>query len=292
MNMNSFERASLFLQVVDQGSLAGAARQKGISPSVVSKRLAELEQQLGVQLLRRTTRSMSVTEAGEQFYQQMRHLDGQWQSLLEETASLGKEAKGALTIAAPQPVLSRVLLAAITAFQQQYPKIEMVLQTAEYDELPKSEVDISFCRQLETLDTATTVGLPLCDYANSLFASPEYLTRSVPHRVSDLTKHACLAYGLSNPNIWSFNNGDSIEISSTLLTNNTEVIIQGAIASQGIAYIPAMIIQQELAENKLKPIMPELQSRNFQLWAYYPKLEYVPLKVRVLLDFLKAYFRR
>lgn len=290
--MNSFERASLFLQVVDQGSLAGAARQKGISPSVVSKRLAELEQQLGVQLLRRTTRSMSVTEAGEQFYQQMRHLDGQWQSLLEETASLGKEAKGALTIAAPQPVLSRVLLAAITAFQQQYPKIEMVLQTAEYDELPKSEVDISFCRQLETLDTATTVGLPLCDYANSLFASPEYLTRSVPHRVSDLTKHACLAYGLSNPNIWSFNNGDSIEISSTLLTNNTEVIIQGAIASQGIAYIPAMIIQQELAENKLKPIMPELQSRNFQLWAYYPKLEYVPLKVRVLLDFLKAYFRR
>lgn len=289
--MDSFERASLFLQVVDQGSLAGAARQKDISPSVVSKRLAELEQQLGVQLLRRTTRRMSLTEAGEQFYQQMRHLDGQWQSLLDETASLGKEAKGVLTLAAPQPVLSRVLLAAITEFQQRYPKIEMVLQTAEYNELPKPEADISFCRQLEDLDTATTIGLPLCDYSNSLFAAPAYLQKSAPKEANNLAKHACLAYGLSNPNTWSFSSGEHIEIVSPMLTNNTEVIIQSAIAAQGIAYIPAMIIQQEIAENKLQPVLPALKSRDFQLWAYYPKLDYVPLKVRVLIDFLKSYFK-
>lgn len=289
--MDSFERATLFLLVVDQGSLAGAARQKGISPSVVSKRLAELEQQLGVQLLRRTTRRMSLTEAGEQFYQQMRHLDGQWQSLLDETSSLGQEAKGVLTIAAPQPVLSRVLLTAVIEFQQQYPQIEMVLQTAEYNELPKPEADISLCRQLESLDAATTVGLPICDYSNSLFAAPAYLEKSSPKALQDLTDHSCLAYGLSNPNIWSFKNGDSIEVRSPSLSNNTEVIIQSAIAAQGIAYIPAMIIQQELADNKLQPVLSALQSRNFQLWAYYQKLEYVPLKVRVFLEFLKNYFK-
>jgi len=298
MNMDSFERAALFLLVVGQGSLAGAARQKGISPSVVSKRLAELEQSLGAQLLRRTTRRMSLTEAGEQFYQRMRHLDGQWQSLLDETASLGQEAKGVLTIAAPQPVLTRILLAAVTLFQQQNPKIEMVLQTVEYHDLPKSEADISFCRQQETLDSATTIGLPLCDYSNGLYAAPEYVAKSSPKTLQELADHPCLAYGLSNPNIWRFTNSDSIESSvknsievySPLLSNNTEVIIQAAIAAQGIAYIPSMIIQQELAENKLQPLLPKLRSREFQLWAYYQKLDYVPLKIRMFLDFMKTYF--
>lgn len=292
--MDSFERALLFLLVVDQGSLAGAARQKGISPSIVSKRLAELERSLSVQLLRRTTRRMSLTEAGEQFYQRMRHLGGQWQSLLDETASLGQEVKGVLTIAAPQPVLTRVLLGAVTQFQQQHPKIKMVLQSVEYQDLPKLEADISFCRQQEALDTATTIGLPLCDYSNGLYVAPAYVAKSTISTLQELANHTCLAYGLSNPNIWTFANGDStessIEVNSPLLSNNTEVIIQSAIAGKGIAYIPGMIIQQELADNKLQLLLPDLKSRDFQLWAYYQKLDYVPLKVRVFLDFMKAYF--
>lgn len=288
--MNSFERASLFLLVVDQGSLAGAARQKSISPSVVSKRLAELEQELGVQLLRRTTRRMSLTEAGEQFYQQMRHLDGQWQSLLDETASLGQEPRGTLTVAAPQPVLTRVLLAAVNEFQLRNPQIEIVLQAADYNELPRPEADITICRQLESLDAATTIGLPLCDYSNGLFAAPAYLEKSEPKDIQALTDYDCLAYGLTNPNRWAFANGESISINASLLTNNTEVIIQSAIAAQGIAYIPAMIIQQELADNKLQPLLPAIKSRNFQLWAYYQKLDYVPVKVRAFLDYLKIAF--
>lgn len=292
--MDNFERASLFLLMIDQGSLAGAARQKGISPSVVSKRLAELEHALGVQLLRRTTRRMSLTEAGEQFYQQMRQLDGQWQSLLDETTSLGKEAKGVLTIAAPQPVLTRVLLAPVNAFQAAHPHIDIVLKSVEYNELPQSEADISLCRQLEILDSSTTIGMPICKYHNSLFAAPSYLIHSTPADIHDLANHACLAYGLTTHNIWTFMNDnddkDKVSVKSALVSNNTEVIIQSAIAAHGIAYIPQMIIQQELAENKLQAVLPSLHSREFQLWAYYHKLDYVPLKVRVFLDFLKAYF--
>lgn len=289
--MDGFERASLFLAVVDQGSLAAAARYKELSPSVVSKRLAELEQQLGVQLLRRTTRTMCLTEAGEQFYQRMRSLEGQWQSLLDETASLGAEVRGCLTLAAPQPVLTRVLLPAIDAFQKQHPKLDVVLQSADYQDLPRPDVDISLCRQLETLDTATTIGVPICEYSNSLFAAPSYLEHSVPETLVQLSDHACLAYGLNNPNLWRFANGESVEVSSPLLSNNTEVIIQSAIAGQGIAYIPGMIIKQELADNKLVQVLPDAKSRSFQFWAYYQKLDYVPLKVRVFLDFMKAHFQ-
>jgi len=295
--MNQFEQASLFLLVVDQGSLAGAARLKNISPSVVSKRLAELESALGVQLLRRTTRRMTLTEAGENFYKQMRHLDGQWQSLLDETASLGQEAKGILRLAAPQPVLTRVLLDVVTAFRQVHPQIEVVLQTAEYTQLPLAEADISLCRMLEKLDTATTVGLPICRYQNALFASPSYLAKAQTSELKtleDLKHQACLPYGLTSPNTWSFIDSKgseaSIMLESKLLTNNTEVIIQAAITAQGIAYIPGMIITRELAENKLQPILTHLTSRDFHLWAYYQKLDYVPLKVRVFLDFIRDYF--
>lgn len=291
MNVDDFQRASLFLLVVDQGSLVGAARHKGLSPSVVSKRLAELERKLGIQLLKRTTRSMSLTEAGEQFYLRMRHLKGQWQGLLDETASLGKEVNGVITIAAPQPVLSRVLLEAVASFRQIYPKIEVVLQMAEYESLPRHEADLSFCRKLEKLDAATTVGVPLCDYVNSLFAAPSYLrSSSPPTKIEDLYEHDCLQYGLTTPNTWRFASGQSIEIDASLLSNNTEVIIQAAVAAQGIAYVPEMIIQQELRENKLQPVLPTLRSPKFRFWAYYQKLDYVPLKVRVFLDFLKAYF--
>jgi DNA-binding transcriptional LysR family regulator len=220
----------------------------------------------------------------------MRHLNGQWQSLLDETASLGQEIKGVLTIAAPQPVLTRVLLAALTEFQQYHPKLKLVLQATEYTDMPSSQADLSFCRQLEKLDTATTIGLPLCDYSNSLYAAPQYLSGSSPQQLSDLTQHQCLAYGLSSPVEWAFANGGRIEIHSHALSNNTEVLIQSAIAGQGIVYIPGMIIQKELENQQLIPLLPELRSRDFQLWAYYQKLDYVPLKVRIFLDYLKQYF--
>lgn len=288
--MDAFERASLFLLVVDQGSLAAAARQKDISPSVVSKRLAELEHQLGVQLLRRTTRRMSLTEAGEQFYQQMRHLNGQWQGLLDETASLGKEPKGTLTLAAPQPVLTRVLLPAVNEFKKQHSKIEVILQAVDYTALPKPQADISICRQLDSLNTATTIGLPLCDYVNGLYASPSYLETASSITAEDLSQCPCLNYGLTQSATWTFANGYKTGVKTPLPTNNTEVIIQAAIAAQGIAYIPSMIIQQELAENKLQSLLPELKSPEFQMWAYYQKLDYVPVKIRLFIDFLKDYF--
>ncbi|WP_036181478.1 LysR family transcriptional regulator [Marinomonas sp. MED121] len=303
--MDNFERASLFIKVVDQGSLVAAARLLDISPSVVSKRLAELEAELGVQLLRRTTRRISLTEAGEAFYKQMRHLKGQWQSLIDETISLGQEAKGVLTLAAPQPVLTRVLLDAVTQFQTGYPHIKLVLQSWDYEDLPNHQADLSLCRKLDTLDTATTVGLPICPYVNRLFAAPTYFndeaqvltsqravstSNKMPQTVSDLSQHSCLTYGQQTQNTWRFANGEAVDVNANLVSNNTEVIIQAAIAAKGIIYIPEMIIEAELAQAKLIPVLPSLTSGEFQLWAYYQKLDYVPLKVRVFLDFIKAYF--
>ncbi|OMH29083.1 LysR family transcriptional regulator [Motiliproteus sp. MSK22-1] len=286
--MDVFDRSLLFKSVVDQGSLAAAARQMSISPSVVSKRLAELERHLDVQLLRRTTRRISLTEAGERFYGQIRCLSRQWQTLLDETTDLGQEPKGQLVIAAPQPVLSRVLMPLVSEFRRQYESIELILQSVVYEQLPLFDADLSVCRQLQGFNSAEMVGVPLCEYRNSLYASELYLQRQGgPGGIEELASHQCLVYGLEGKGTWAFASGQQVMVSGALRTNNTEVIIQAAAQHQGVAYIPEVIIRDELVRRQLVPVLPEQHSDPFQVYCYYQKMDYVPVKVRLFINFLK-----
>ena len=286
--MDMFDRALLFKSVVEQGSLAAAARQLSVSPSVMSKRLAELERHLGVQLLRRTTRRISMTEAGESFYDQIRYLSRQWQTLIDETTCLGQEPKGQLVIAAPQPVLSRVLVPLVSDFQREYSSIELILRSVDYEQLPLFDGDLSVCRRLDNLNSAEMIGVPLCDYSNSLFASTQYLQQQgEPACLEELIEHRCLTFGIEGNDSWHFTSGKKVLVSGGLRTNNTEVIIQAAVRHQGIAYIPEMIIRDELTRGQLVPVLPELHSDPFQAYCYYQKMDYVPLKVRLFIDFLK-----
>ncbi len=289
--MQVFDQALLFKRVVELGSMAAAARELSLSPSVVSKRIAQLEQEMTVQLLRRTTRRISLTEAGQVFYQQLGQISGQWQSLLDETASLGKQAKGRLLIAAPQPVLSRVLLPLVAKFRLTYPLIEVAFQNVFYDQIPLAAADISIGRKLEKFDGAAMVGTRLCAYQNSLFASSDYLAhKGIPKSLEDLEGHDCLPYGINKQDCeWQFKQG-KVGISGPICSDNTEVIINAAVLGQGIAYVPEMIVGQELERAQLVPVLNGIQSSEFEMWAYYQKMEYVPLKLRVFIDFIKSHF--
>ena len=289
--MQVFDQALIFKRVVELGSMAAVARELSLSPSVVSKRIAQLEQQLAVQLLRRTTRRISLTEAGELFYKQLGQVSGQWQSLLDETASLGQQAKGRLLIAAPQPVLSRVLLPLVAQFQLAYPLVEVALQNVLYHQMPLAAADITIGRRLENLDSGAMVGTRLCNYQNALFAAPNYLKdKGMPTKMADLTSHACLSYGIGQHSAqWHFEKG-SVTVSGPICSDNTEVIINAAVLAQGIAYVPKMIIKQELEREQLVAVLENLKSNDFEMWGYYQKMDYVPLKLRVFIDFIKQYF--
>ncbi len=287
--MDIFDRALIFKLVVEQGTMAAAARVMNVSPSVISKRIAELESSIGVQLLRRTTRRISVTEAGDNFYHRMRFLQGQWQSLLDETESLGQTPRGRLTIAGPLPVLSRVLMPVLSGFTSRYPEIEIELQSTDFGNLPLDSADLSLSRRIPDFDSGAFVGLSLCRYHNQLFASPEYLKeQGVPESLSNLTKHKCLLYGGNkNQTLWLFNDQETVTVSSKMVSNNTEIIISGALKGLGIAYIPELIIADELDRGDLVPVLTDHTSDPFEMWAYYQQLDYVPLKLRVFLDYLK-----
>ncbi len=295
--MDSFQRALIFKTVVENHTMAAAARIMNVSPSVISKRIAELEAAMGVQLLRRTTRRITLTEAGSNFYHRMVSLHGQWQTLLDETQGLGKNPRGRLILAAPSPLLNRVLLPRLGPFLSENPDIDIEFKSAAYETLPLAGVDLSLARQIDDFDSMAYVGQRLCRYHNQLFASPGYLAEHKPLSESnDLKSHACLLYGENTKaTTWHFDCGDkadvAVDVTGRLTSNNTEALIAAACQGQGIAYIPALIIEDEIERGDLVPVLPDLKSKTFEMWFYYQKLDFVPLKLRALLDFLKQQWK-
>ena len=300
--MNAFNHALIFRLVIEEGTMTAAAGVLNVSPSVISKRLAELETSLGVQLLRRTTRRISLTEAGEHFYQRIRFLEGQWQSLLDETQSLGKIPKGRITVAAPPPVLNRVLVPVLDEFMARYPDTEFEFLSVAYDDIPVASADLSLSRRVDNFDSGAFIGFSLCRYSNQLFAGPEYLGKhGTPKTLPDLENHNCLLYGKSKRGgKWAFADLEedamihenlvinNVEVSSKFVSDNTEVIISAALHNRGIAYIPALLIRDELKRGDLVPVLADYTSVPFEMWAYYQQLDFVPLKLRVFLDYLKT----
>ncbi len=270
--------------------MASAAKALNVTPSVISKRVAELEDSLGVQLLIRTTRKLEVTEAGEYFYQTFCQIDGDWEELITEVTRLGERPAGRLTIAAPALVHSRVLMGSLNSFSMLYPDILFDLKGVDYEDIPVKHADISLSRDVETLNSAMFVRVPLYSYYNQLFASPAYLAKyGSPKTLGDLAQHQCLAYGQhTSTSTWVFKEGESVNFSPYMCSDNTEILIQAAINGQGIIYVPELILKKELAQTWLVHLnIQGSESKLFEFVAYYRKQSHLPRKCRVFLDFLK-----
>jgi DNA-binding transcriptional LysR family regulator len=287
--MKTYNAAQVFKTIIDQGSMIKAAEFLSISPSVVSKKLAFLEGELGAQLLKRTTRKLELTEAGSVFYERICDISNCWISALEEVAHLNSQPTGTLRICAPQPLSSRLLVPALQGFQRLYPKIKLEVVHKVYEELPDMQADLTICRKLLSFNSSNVVGLPLFNYQNGLFAAPSYLQRySEIQMLNELSDHQCINYGVAKQkHSWVFTNGSRIVIEPTVVSDNTEIIISSAVNGFGICYIPAVIIENELKENSLVAVLPELQSSVFETYLYYQKLNVVPKKLRLMIDFLK-----
>lgn len=286
--MSQFEHAMLFKCIVEQQSLTKAAEKYGVNVPAVSKRLTKLEQSLGTQLINRTTRQLTLTEAGQYFYDKVKHLQYEWLSVLDETSSLGKDPKGTLRIAAPQPLLSRFLMPILAEFCQHYSSIRLELIPQKINTLPSREADISISREINNYDSHTTVMTAFYSYHNRLFSSPDYLHQHTPIKtVQDLRKHCCLVYENKYlPVNWEFESV-TIGLDKIMPVDSAEVMISAAKNGFGIAYLPNEILEEELRKQQLIPVLPELRSKVYKTCVYYPKADFVPQKVRLLIDFLK-----
>lgn len=283
----------IFAAVVEAGSFTRAAERLTISKGTVSKALARLEDRLGVHLMNRTTRKLSITEAGQGFYEHCARLIAEAEQAERSVTSHQLSPRGLLRISAPVSFGIMHLSPALAEFQRRYPDIQLELS------LNDRMVDLLE----EGFDMAVRIGA-LADsslmarrvaYSRAVVAaSPDYLTRrGTPTHPRDLADHSCLIYTYSrHPREWDFEvDGEALRVSvdGALAANNGNILVAAAIAGQGVTMTPSFLCWQALASGELVELLSGT-TPVFSAYAIYPQSRHVSSKVRAFIDFLVEHF--
>jgi DNA-binding transcriptional LysR family regulator len=280
-----------FISVVEAGGFNRAAEQLQASAAAVSRRVSGLESALGVKLLNRTTRHVDLTEAGRQFYADVVNIIASLEEAEEKIQSGRTTVKGNLRIAAPLSFGIGRIAPILPKFMKQHPGLKVHLQLEDrFTDLVAEGIDVAI--RIGSLKSSTLVATRLASVPRVFCASPQYLAeRGEPEQPADLSRHDCLHYSLlSTREDWSFAQGaetSDIEISGPLSTNNGDVLKDAAIQGLGIVLMPTFIVEDALADGRLKLILRDYCPAPFGLYAVRPSRHYTPVKVRVLIEFLK-----
>nr|WP_086938836.1 LysR family transcriptional regulator [Thaumasiovibrio occultus] len=278
-----------YITVVEQGTLAKAASVLNTTSSALSKRLAWLEQQLNVQLLKRTTRSLTMTDAGQLFYARSRHLLQGWQDLISETHSAYSEVSGIFRIGAPLSIGNRFLVAYIAEFMQRYPKLRVELHTITSGALPDLNLDIFICREINDFNSSSYIAKKLYYFQPSFYASPSYLEQHDPiETIEQLITHNILLFGnQSGEQIHDFENGQRLKLRGNFTSSNPEALVGAAVAGMGIILVGQNNVRRELDKGLLVPVMPTLKKPRQTAYAYYPKLDFNHTTTQLFLAFMQ-----
>lgn len=296
--LDKLRAINVFRRVVELGSFKGAAEDLNLSKAAVSKNISELEAFLQSPLITRTTRKLSVTENGQAYYHQIRHilddLHNADLAVLESTQSLS----GVLRVSAPMSFGLKLINQAICDFMQTYPAIQVELALSDqYTDLVAGNFDLAI-RGASTLDDSSLKQRKLLSLHRTLCAAPEYLSNHPElTSVDDLAHHNCMVYSLSlEPNQWTYQQGGqtkSININSgSYRVNNGLALIQAAVAGLGLILTPNLLAQPELDSKQLLPLLPEITFAPHALYAIYPQHKQTSRKLRTFIDFLVEHFSK
>jgi len=291
----SFEQLKsmvVYAQIVEQGSLSAAAKQLSLSRAVVSYHLKKLENQLGLKLLNRTTRSFTLTEAGEKYYHHCQGIAQQAEAANLQIQNLKHEPEGLLKISCPVNVGLQIIVPALNKFKQQYPKIELeIMLTDDIVNIMQEGVDLAI-RGAPLADS----GLQATKFVSLhtwLCAAPTYLEqRGIPTDPTALTSHDWVMYKLASNNLTMSKSGRSysIKMSGSISTNNAAARTAFVEGGHGIARIPAYDAAPKIESNTLVRLLPDYEFANINLYGVYPPGSTSSKKHRLVIDFLKEYF--
>lgn len=279
-----------FVKVVELGSFAEAGRTLRLSRSAVSKYVAELEQDLGVQLLQRTTRHVSPTENGQAYFERTLGILADLDAADQAVAQLQSTPRGLLRINAPMSFGTIKLGPLIAEFMARHPdlQVQLVLTDEQVDPV-QAGVDVTL--RIAELETSSLIARKLCDIDRVICASPDYFkANGRPGHVDDLRRHDCLTYGfLSTGNQWKLTGPDGdhwIAPHWTLCANNAEVLRDAAVKGRGIAILPVFIAEAQLKSGALATVLDDYRAPPLTLYAVYPPTRHLAVKVRLFIDFL------
>lgn len=292
--MDRFESLHAFVNVVDRGSFAGAARGIGVSRSAVSKLVSGLENRVGVRLLNRTTRRVSPTEAGLAYYERAVAILSALDEADRDAAGLQTEPRGTIRLNAPMSFGTLHLARALADFMADWPelRVEATLTDSRVDLLGEG---YDLVLRIGDLEDSSLIARRLAPVRRVICAAPSYLeAHGAPIHPRELRDRRCLQYGyLATGNVWRLSGPDGthdVHLDGILCSNNAEMLCAGAVRGLGIALLPTFIAGPELQEGRLATILADYAAPEIALHALYPPAPQVAAKIRLLVDFLRARF--
>ena len=294
MAEDKFALVLAFLETARRLSFVGAATALDLTPSTLSRRVKRLEDLLSVQLLVRTTRRVTLTDAGELYLSHMSRILTDLEEADVAATSLGVRPAGLLTVTVPATFGRLHVASAIPAFMCRYPDIRVDLQfTDRFIDLIDQRIDVAI-RIGELQDSSLRVR-KLARNQRRLVASPDYLDRhGTPKMPTDLSAHKCLHFShLMTGDRWKLQKADEtclVPINPWLCANDASVLFKAACAGAGIALLADFITADALKSRILSPILHDWTVPETGVYALYPEVGYLPAKTRVFVDYLVDFF--
>ncbi len=292
LSFDQLKSMVVFAQVVEQGNLTAAAKHIGLSRAVVSYHIKKLESQTGVKLLNRSTRSIALTEAGNEYYQSCRIIAEQATLANQQMENLKNEPEGLLKITCPVNAGLQMLVPALNDFRRLYPKIELdVMLTDEVVNIMKEGIDLAI-RGAPLPDSGLQASklstLPTC-----LCGSPSYFKKhGRPITPSELEQHAWVIYKLTSGAIKLSKGGRSysVAVKGSISTNNAAARTAFVEGGHGLGRIPLYDARPKIQAGLLESVLDDYQLDNIEIYGVFPPGSAGSKKLRLLIDFLKDYF--
>jgi DNA-binding transcriptional LysR family regulator len=283
-----------FIAVVECGSFVRAAEQLEASTAAISRRIASLEQALGTRLISRTTRRSDITEAGRRFYADVQNVF-QLLAEAEERVRVGRESvAGLLRVAAPLSFGIAQVAPVLPGFMGCHPELKVQLLLEDrYTDLQAEGIDVAI--RIGALQDSSLVATRIGTIERLFCAAPRYLAEhGEPQRPEELQHHSCLHYSLlSVREEWGIafgQSGEMTDIRSALSANNAEVLKECAVQAMGIALLPRFVVDDALADGRLRQILPGYSPPPFGLYAVRPSRQFTPARLRLFVEFLREAF--
>lgn len=284
--MDKFTPERMFLTVIEMGSFAAAAARLGTGSGQASKLVARLEADLGVKLLNRTTRALSLTEAGQAYATRLRPLIEAWEDLEAEVQKAAVSPRGLIRLTAPLSFGTTRLAPLLARFAAEYLEIGLEVHFADrIVNLVEEGFDAAI--RVGQPSDATLTGRKLCTARVLVLAAPAYLAaQGVPEGPADLTRHQCIIdLNFREPYRWPFA-GEKVAVAGRLAFSNASACLAAAEAGLGIASVPDFVAEASLARGRVVEVLQAHQNDPLGVWALYPSGRHLPAKLRVLVDFM------
>ncbi|MDF0606987.1 LysR family transcriptional regulator [Neisseriaceae bacterium TC5R-5] len=291
--MPVLKQLQTFVAVASQGSLSAAARQEGVVPAMIGRRLDALEERLGVKLLVRTTRSISLTQEGLAFFEDCQRILTDLGDAEAAVASGSGRARGHLRISAPAGFGRRHVAPHIIGFQQKHPEVKVTLELSDrLVDLQRERIDCAI--RISDLADSSLVAMRLAENRRVVVAAPAYLSKhGIPHSLDDLAHHNCLSLGESQSRGWSFlDRGQpvNLRVSGQQECNDGAVLHDWALQGLGLAWRSLWEVRDDLSEGRLVSVLDGYSSPDYPVYAVVTQRRLLAARVRHFIDYLRSIY--